>query len=97
ASIVTTPAAINTLVQAYSGSASGRPAVGTGLRRWTGDTLDIGAPSSVAGTMASPRASAVVLKFDSPTEPPETDNLEWFIWDGETLTPVDALGALEVA
>lgn len=97
ASIVTAPAAINTLVQAYSGSASGRPAVGTGLRRWTGDTLDIGAPSSVAGTMAAPRASAVVLKFDSPTEPPESDNLEWFIWDGETLTPVDALGALEVA
>lgn len=97
ASIVTAPAAINTLVQAYSGSASGRPAVGSGLRRWTGDTLDIGAPSSTAGTMAAPRASAVVLKFDSPTEPPESDNLEWFIWDGETLTPVDALGALEVA
>src|SRR5690606_37899235 len=71
ASIVTAPAAIDTLVQAYSGSASGRPAVGSGFRRWTGNTLDIGSPSSTAGTLATPRASAVVLKFDSPTSPTE--------------------------
>lgn len=87
------PDAIDTYIPMLSGSAAGRPGVVLGERRWTGDTLNVGAPAASVGTTTSQRASVLVVKFDTPSEQPEQSPIEWFIWDGNALEEVEALGA----